>query len=213
VFFYTFEYILHKNIFEHYVHFYVFNSISCLILYWIFWNIFLNIKISIFSYISNWVVMGLKLRRAHFKKLKRSSIVYNEFIRQYYLFEVYAVQSIYRREILKLYVSYWRKHYLDITQTIPRYLRWWVGNRFTTSILREIKLPVILFAYLTKIYASFFWILFVLGVRVIFNICIRYSHILWLIHFYFYLLIRGILWLKWIISPQFYYEIWVLFSK
>lgn len=90
---------------------------------------------------------------------------------------------------------------------------WWFEQGSPWHAATAIKVPIIFSAYIGKIIASFFWVIFLLCLRFVFNICLRYSHILWLLHLYFYLLIRVILWFKWVISPKIYYELWVMLSK
>lgn len=90
---------------------------------------------------------------------------------------------------------------------------WWFDARYDREIYTSIRFPLILTAYIGKIIASVIWIIFLVSIRGVVNIFIRYAHILWLLHLYLYLLTRLLLWLKWLISPKFYYELWVLLSK
>ena len=144
--------------------------------------------------------------------IRKYSLSYNEFIRQFINFLNYAYNYLWRRPVYRSYFKKLRERTL-IQKIPPNYIKWWFDKRFAWDLYKNIRFTLLISAYIGKVIFSIFWILFVLIIRSLFSIFIRYSHVLWLLHLYFYLLIRITLWLKWIISPKLYYEFWVILSK
>jgi hypothetical protein len=179
------------------------------ILIFIFWVVIGNYFLK--KILKGWRIwIGQRLSQV--KWLIRFSFIYNEIIRMPIDMVWYAYHLLFPKLYFNDYFKTLTEQNKDVWKLHPLAL-WWFEERYKLDLDTAIQMPVMLTAYIGKIIASFFWIIFLLCFRLLFNIFIRYSHILWLLHFYFYLLIRIILWLKWIISPKMYYELWVILSK